>query len=358
MKKELVLKEWQADIVRDESKIIMVNTSRGGSKTFLLANKVLYEKPKTVLYICDYAKQLNVLKENLEEIFHSDETIWKTIKNYNFSPDKLIIEFITGEKITIYNKNFVTDDDIEIDMALFDNGLPQLDIKAKKYISVFTINYPIMNLFNNRGDINYYAVGLRHLERGLFTREQIEQLKNELSPLEFMRDIDVCNDYNTIKERWDIIDGVKNSEEKPIRGLRAKSGNIIDEDCNMNCEDIEEVLHKFDNPNKIDFESAIKKKKDNTDKKVQEFNSVINDNIDEIKKLFKSDYSEYIIRTSCDDKGYLKLIIKRTVLNGDKVYEFGHIEDRGDGHNIKEVTTNRLRNFVSDIYVKNNLKYR
>jgi hypothetical protein len=173
-----------------------------------------------------------------------------------------------------------------------------------------------------------------------------------------MRDIDVCNDYNTIKERWDIIDGVKNSEEKPIRGLRAKSGNIIDDVCNMNSEDIEEVLYKFDNPNKIDFESAIKKKKDNTDKKVQEFNSIINDNIDEIKKLFKSDYSEYVIRTSCDDKGYLKLIIKRTVLNGDKVYEFGHIEDRGDGHNIKEVTTNRLRNFVSDIYVKNNLKYR
>lgn len=143
---------------------------------------------------------------------------------------------------------------------------------------------------------------------------------------------------------------------KVVRGLRAKSRNIIDEACNMNSEDIEEVLHKSDKPNKIDFESAIKKKKDNTDKKVQEFNSVINDNIDEIKKLFKSDYSEYIIRLSCDDKGYLKLIIKRTVFGADKLYEFGHIEERGDSHNIKEVTINRLKNFVSDIYVKNNLK--
>jgi hypothetical protein len=33
MKKELVLKEWQADIIKDKAKIIMVNTSRGGSKT-------------------------------------------------------------------------------------------------------------------------------------------------------------------------------------------------------------------------------------------------------------------------------------------------------------------------------------
>lgn len=155
----------------------MVNTSRGGSKTFLLANKVLYEKPKTVLYISDYAKQLNVLKENFEEIFHSDETIWRTIKDYNFSPDNLFIKFTNGETVTVYNKNFVTDEDVEIDMVLFDNGLPQLDIKAKKYMSVFTINYPIMNLFNNRGDISYYAVGLVHLERGLFTRERIEELK-------------------------------------------------------------------------------------------------------------------------------------------------------------------------------------
>lgn len=204
MKKELRLLEWQADIVKDDSKIIMVNASRGGSKTFLLANKVLYEKPKTVLYISDYAKQLNVLKESFEEIFHSSENVCRTIKNYNFSPDKLIIEFVTGEKVTIYNKNFVTNEDVEIDMVLFDNGLPQLDIKAKKYMSVFTINYPIMSLFNNRGDISYHAVGLRHLERGLFTMEKIERLKNELSPLDFIRDIDVCNDYSILVERYKI----------------------------------------------------------------------------------------------------------------------------------------------------------
>jgi len=200
MKKELVLKEWQADIVRDKSKIIMVNTSRGGSKTFLLANKVLYEKPKTVLYINSNKNGLYFFRQTFLDIFRLDETIEESTKTYWFDFDKLIIEFKTGETTTVYDKNTIPQD-ADIDMVLFDDGLPQLDIKAKKYVSVFTINYPIMNLFNNRDDISCYAVGLRHLERGLFTREQIEQLKNEFSPLEFMRDIDVCNDYNIIKER-------------------------------------------------------------------------------------------------------------------------------------------------------------
>jgi hypothetical protein len=288
MKKELVLKEWQADIVRDDSKIIMVNTSRGGSKTFLLANKVLYEKPKTVLYISDYAKQLNTLKENFEEIFHSSEDIWRTIKIYNFSPDKLSIEFATGEKVTIYNKNFVTDEDVEIDMVLFDDGLPQLDIKAKKYMSVFTINYPIMNLFNNRGDISYYAVGLVHLERGLFTREKIEELKHELSPSEFMRDVDVCNDYNILAERWKLIDKVNNTEETPKRGQR-RNANLYEESAGDFKTDQEEI-------EPIDFESLVLREKDKKKVIYGLFDSILEVNLPVIQKIAGDNYKVKIIK--------------------------------------------------------------
>ena len=105
MIKKLIFTEWQKDIIEDESKIIMANISRGGSKTFLLANKVLQDKPKTVQYINSNIGQLKILKDRFEEMFALDEIIRESIRYYNFSRKKLFIEFNTGEKITIYDKD-------------------------------------------------------------------------------------------------------------------------------------------------------------------------------------------------------------------------------------------------------------
>lgn len=337
MKKELILKDWQKEIVKDKSRIIMMNTCREGSKTFLLANKVLEDKPKTVLYINDNPKGLRNFEKQFLEIFQLDDDIKESVEHFRFLGDEIYIKFVDGKTITIYDRHFEPEEDMEFDKALFDDGLPQLDIKAKQYVSVFTIKYPIMNLFNCRKDISYYVIGIKQLvESDYLTKKQLQHTRDYIGEANFSKWYDMCNEYNEI------------FEEKPVRGLRRFS-NAIDEVCDMDKEELNKVLHK------IDFVGAIKKKKETMDKKVQDFNSVIEANIDEIEKLFKSDCSEYVVRMSRDNKGYFKLTIKKTVLNGDKLYEFGHIEDRGDGHSIKEVTTNRLRNFVSDIYVKNNL---
>lgn len=216
MENKLILKEWQTDIVRDDSKIIMANISRGGGKTFLLANKVLQDKPKTALYINSNKDGLYFFRQTFIEIFRLDETIEESTKTYCFNFDKLTIEFKTGETITIYDNNTIPQD-ANVDMVLFDDGLPQLDIKAKKYISAFTIKHPIMNLFNCRKDIGYYAVGIKKLiESDYLTKEQILDTKKDVGDLDFDKYFDLCNEYKDI------------FGEKPIRGLR-RNANLYEE---------------------------------------------------------------------------------------------------------------------------------
>jgi len=331
MIKKLIFTEWQKDIIEDESKIIMANISRGGSKTFLLANKVLQDKPKTVQYINSNIGQLKILKDRFEEMFALDEIIRESIRYYNFSRKKLFIEFNTGEKITIYDKDERFDEDEIIDMVLFDDGLPQLDIKAKKYVSVFTIKYPIMNFFNWRKDISYYVIGIKKLEEwGLLTKEQIKKTKERLGDADFDKYFDICNEYKEMFEK-----------EKPVRGLR-RNANLY-----------EESAGDLNIKSNIDFKNEILKRREVLGNKVEVFNSVVNNNLENIHKLFK-DY-KHSIEASYDAEGYIriKFIIK------DGIHEshhfFNHIKGSDDEHNIKEVTENKLRNFIVRIAMNKNI---
>lgn len=249
MKKEIILKEWQNDIVRDDSKIIMANISRGGSKTFLLANKVIYEKPKTVLYINCNPHGLRYLREHFIEISKLDDYINDSVISYHASSGSIVIIFTDGERITIYDRKSIPEG-IEIDMVLFDDGLPELDIKAKKYVSMFTIKYPIMNFFNCRKDISYYVIGIKKLEEsGYLTKKQIQDTRTHLGEVDFDKYFDLCNEYKDMFK-----------EDKPVRGLR-RNANLYEESVGdfkanniyltqkernvIRC-DIESTLHKFE----------------------------------------------------------------------------------------------------------------
>ena len=216
-------------------------------------------------------------------------------------------------------------------MVLFDDGLPQLDIKAKKYVSVFTIKYPIMNFFNWRKDISYYVIGIKKLEEwGLLTKEQIKKTKERLGDADFDKYFDICNEYKEMFEK-----------EKPVRGLR-RNANLY-----------EESAGDLNIKSNIDFKNEILKRREVLGNKVEVFNSVVNNNLENIHKLFK-DY-KHSIEASYDAEGYIriKFIIK------DGIHEshhfFNHIKGSDDEHNIKEVTENKLRNFIVRIAMNKNI---
>jgi hypothetical protein len=248
MKKELILKEWQSDIVRDNSKIIMANISRGGSKSFIIANKVLQEMPNTVLYI-NNSKGLKYFEEQFNEIFKLDDDIRESVEYFESRPTHIMMRFKTKATIMIYKEDTIPDG-VDIDIALFDDGLPQLDIKADKYVSMFTIKYPIMNFFNCRKDISYHVVGIKKLEEsGYLTKKQIQDTRKHLGEADFDTWYDLCNEYKDMFK-----------EDKPIRGLR-RNANLYEESVGdfkennlyltqrerntIRC-DIESTLHKFE----------------------------------------------------------------------------------------------------------------
>ena len=328
MKKEFRLFEWQADIVRDDSKIIMANISRQGSKTFLLANKVMYEKPKTVLYINSNMGQLRILKDHFEEIFALDDTIRESIRYYNFSRKKLFIEFDTGETITICDKDERFDEDEIIDLVLFDDGLPQLDIKAKKYVSVFTIKHPIMNLFNCRKDISYHVIGIKKLiESGYLTREQIVDTKKHIGDLMFDKEFDLCNEY---KEMFD---------EKPIRGQR-RNANLY-----------EESAGDINFTNTIDFKGAIMQEQKVKNKRVKEYNDIIKENLQNIKDLFISE--EFKVTTQRKtNRSFSLIVIKETeTMKIERKFNcFNELEkimtiNKGEV-DLKSFVENKLKDFI------------
>jgi hypothetical protein len=146
-----------------------------------------------------------------------------------------------------------------------------------------------MNIFNNRGDISYYAVGLVHLERGLFTREKIEELKNELSPLEFIKDIDVCNDYNIIAERWKLIDEVKCG--KPVRGQR-RNANLYEESAGNFTSPtyIGNFEEKKEDIEPIDFKSLINREEDKKKVIYGLFDEILETNLEGIKEALGNKY--------------------------------------------------------------------
>jgi hypothetical protein len=333
MEKKMILNEWQTDIVADDSKIIMANISRRGSKTFLLANKVLHDKPKTVLYINSNMGQLRILKDHFEEIFALDDDIRESIKYYNFSRKKLFIEFNTGETISAYDKDERFDEDEIIDLVLFDDGLPQLDIKAKKYVSVFTIKYPIMNLFNCRKDISYHVIGLKKLEEcGILTKEQIKDTKERLGDVEFNKWFDICNEYKDMFK-----------EEKPVRGLRRKL-NLYEESADFS--------------NAIDFKSAIIKEQKDRNNKVKEYNDVIKENLQNIKDLFDSE--EFKVTTQREvNRSFSLIVIKETnTMKIERKFNcFNELEkimtiNKGEV-DLKSFVENKLKDFV----VKKALEY-
>lgn len=103
----------------------------------------------------------------------------------------------------------------------------------------------------------------------------------------------------------------------------------------------------------IDFKGEILKERQIINKAVEEYNSVILDNIDNIEKLFKS-YHEPV-RISYDSEGYI--ILEIILKDKDREYRHGFRYIRNSGYeNIIKDTENKLKRFITRIAIAENIE--
>lgn len=203
---KLELREYQKKFILDDNHIVMGNISRNGGKTFLLMLKVLHDRPRKVLFIDDNANKFKSFGEKLKEILSMEDEIKNKIEYLSIKQNLITIRYKDGDQTEIFNyKNEEFKHITYCDMALFNDCLPQLDIKADKYIATFSIPYPIMNIFPNRKDIGYHTVGIKELcDSQIFNIDLVDRMKKDIdNDYMFYREIDIFNEYKDINNNID-----------------------------------------------------------------------------------------------------------------------------------------------------------
>ena len=203
IEKEIGIKEYQKEFLEDDSKIVIGNYPRGGGKTFLLVNKILKEKPREVLFIS--WSSLQGLKSFEEKIKELEQYLYNYIKDVRIDNNNKIIKInwcdltqtIVYFKsfLNIYNKNEY------YDIIAFNDILPQLDLKAKKYYSVVTLNGISNYITGLRKDIGYHSRGINTLiKENILNETIVNNLYNNTNKGTFIREIDILNEYEPTKK--------------------------------------------------------------------------------------------------------------------------------------------------------------
>ena len=194
------LKKYQKEFLEDESKIVIGNYPRGSGKTFLLVNKVLKNKPKNVLFLSWTKKQgFDIFYDKIKEI---ENCLKEYVLDIRISKkeNKIEINWKDLYRTNIVFESFLSLDrcnNIYYDMILFNDILPQLDLKSNKYISVVTMNCVPNYIHGCRKDISYHTIGIKELlEEKLISEKHIEECKKYKNS--FIKELDIHNEYDIL----------------------------------------------------------------------------------------------------------------------------------------------------------------
>jgi hypothetical protein len=196
--------DYQKEIVENVSTTTIIgNMPRGGGKDYILACKVLYERPRVCLYMSWTRSQFRPLGENLKGILKSEKIFNNEIKYFHEDKDYIKLIFNNGEITEVYNYNSLKQEDkllnTYVDMVLYSNCLPQFDIKSKKHIAMVSISYSwLRNMFPCK-DIKVYNIGLKELiQNNLTTKEWLDEIKKDDNKLNFRQEFDLFEEYEEI----------------------------------------------------------------------------------------------------------------------------------------------------------------
>lgn len=216
--------DYQKEIVENvTSPTIIGNMSRGGGKYYILACKVLYERPKVCLYMNWTSNQFRALIEKFKEIYNTSSEIKDTISYLSDDRNKIKIIFTNGDISEIYNYNSLKQEDklfnTYVDMVLYSNCLPQFDIKSKKHIAMISMSYSwLMNMYPCRA-IKIYNISLKELIRNnLMTKDSLDEIKKDISKLNFRQEFDLFGEY----------DEIFSDKETDVNNIKFDTGNFYD----------------------------------------------------------------------------------------------------------------------------------
>lgn len=221
MKKEILMPKmfnYQKEIVENTlATTIIGNIPRGGGKDYILACKVLYERPKVSFYISMNNNQFRVLQEKFREIFNFEKRFKNEIELFHEDRNYIKLAFSNGEITEIYNYNTLEYGDkllsTYVDMMLYSDCLPQFDIKSKKHISMVSIPYTrISNLYPCR-PLKVYNINLKELiENHLTNKEWLDKHKKDDSK-NFRQEFDLFGEYEEIfKEKDSVLSTYKENK--------------------------------------------------------------------------------------------------------------------------------------------------
>lgn len=196
--------DYQKEIVENTTATTIIgNMPRGGGKDYILACKVLYERPKTCLYMNWSSAQFRTLMEKFNEIIKISKEVKNEISYFSENTNKIKIIFNNGDISEIYNYNSLKQGDkllnTYVDMVLYSNCLPQFDIKSKKHIAMVSMSYSwLTNMYPCRA-IKTYNISLRELvQNNLITKDWLDEIKKEASKTSFRQEFDLFEEYEEI----------------------------------------------------------------------------------------------------------------------------------------------------------------
>lgn len=216
---------YQKEIVENTTATTIIgNMPRGGGKDYILACKVLYERPKTCLYMNWTSNQFGVLREKFKEI-HATSLEMKDIISYLCDDrNKIKIIFNNGDISEIYNYNSLKQGDkllnTYVDMVLYSNCLPQFDIKSKKHIAMISMSYSWLSSMYPCRAIKIYNISLKELiQNNLMTKSWLDEIRKDTSKLNFRQEFDIFEEYEEI---------FNTENDKEINNLKFDKENFYD----------------------------------------------------------------------------------------------------------------------------------
>lgn len=225
--------EYHRKIVENTSaKMIVGNFSRGAGKSYVMACKVLYDRPSLVFFVANNDSQFKSLQDKFKEVFSMDRDVNSDILYFGESKAKIEITFKSGEKTIIYNyRQFKTDDYIQRkipNLLLYSDCLPVDNILGEQIISMVSIPVRDLKRFFGLTGVLVVNAGLKELyENKFMDKECIDELREGRDRF-FGEDIDLFNEYEMIfgkeiETKLNKIEWI----DKQIEDLMNEFGGIV-----------------------------------------------------------------------------------------------------------------------------------
>lgn len=189
--------KFQEDIVRNTwSKTIIGNFSRGLGKNYTIACKILYERPKKVMFVDGSTRQFLLLSEKFDEILRENGHINNLIKSIIRRDDMIKINFINGDDVHIYNYLKISQVDT-YDMVIYNDILPNEHIESNRYLCMVSMNYKDLRNSFDCYRVALYEAGIKvGLENNLIDENFIKEVKEDDNY--FKNELDILNEYDSL----------------------------------------------------------------------------------------------------------------------------------------------------------------